>query len=102
MEIKILKNGEEKKFIFYNRKTQNEKNTKGNVINKIRNHFFENIRIYLNLKLVPYGFKLISIRDLSKNRLKDNEILLQKKIKEFFSEELTGNLKEKKIKTKKL
>ena len=43
---------------------------KGMFINKIRNHFFENIRIFINLKLVPYGFKLISIRDLNLKKKK--------------------------------
>lgn len=99
---KNIKKGRRKKYGFCNRKAQNDKNTKGNIRNKIKNHFVEDTRIYLNFKLVRYGYKLISIKDLSKNRLSDDKILLQKKIREFFSEELTGKFKGKKDKNKKI
>ena len=99
---KNIKKGRRKKYGFYNRKAQNDRNTKGNIRNKIRNHFFKKTGIYLNFKLVRYGYKLISIKDLSKNRLSDDKILLQKKIREFFSEELTGKFKGKKDKNKKI
>ena len=92
---KNIKKGRRKKNGFCNRKALNDRNTKGNIRNKIR-------RIYLNFKLVRYGYKLISIKDLSKNRLSDDKILLQKKIREFFSEELTGKFKGKKDKNKKI
>ena len=97
---KNIKKGRRNKNGFCNIKAQNDKNTKGNIRNKIKNHFVEDTRIYLNFKLVRYGYKLISIKDLSKNRLSDDKILLQKKIREFFSEELTGKFKGKKDKNK--
>jgi hypothetical protein len=99
---KNIKKGRRNKNGFCNIKAQNDKNTKGNIRNKIKNHFVEDTRFYLNLKLVPYGYILISKKDLSKNRLEDDKLLLQKKIKEFFSEELTGKYKGKKDRNKKI